>query len=173
MLRVLSLLAMFVIVLGSINARSDDEKKTGDKAFDDGEFVKKAASSGMHEVELGKIAEEKAMTSLVKAFAERMVTDHSKAIEDLRLAARAAGLTVPDKMNEQHQKEVERFKNYKGNEFDREYLKHMLSDHEKDVELFTQASKEAKSSAIKDFAAKTLPTVEDHLKVVRKILPKE
>jgi len=163
MTRVLALFAGMSCLFGTLTIRADEDKKPAEKPFDDQEFVQKAASGGMHEVALGKIAAAKATGDAVKKFAEQMVTDHTKVNEELKKAATSAGLTVPETMNEKHQKEVERFMNYKGSDFDRDYVKHMLADHEADVALFTRASKEAKNPAIKDFAANTLPVITAHL----------
>ena len=149
--------------------RADEDKKPGEQPFDDAEFVKKAANGGMHEVAIGKIAASRVKSDAVKAFAERMVTDHTKINAELKKAAAAAGLAVPEVMDEKYQKEVDRFKNYTGSDFQGDYVKHMLVDHEADVSLFTRASKEAKNPAIKEFATKTLPTLQDHLKAVRKL----
>jgi len=161
-----SMLSLLLVVVGGQGQKPDE------KPFDDADFVAKAASGGMHEVELGKIAMTQAKNDDVKKFAEMMVTDHGKANDELKKAAKEAGVNVPDKMSEEDQKEVDKFKDYKGTNFDQDYMKHMLSDHEKDVALFKRASKEAKNPKIKDFATKTLPIVQAHLDQARKIQPK-
>ncbi len=149
----------------AIGARAEDKKA---EPFDDTTFVKMAASDGMHEVELGKIAAAAAKNDDVKKFAEQMVKDHSKANEELKAAAKAANIAVPDKIDEKHQKEIDRFKNYKGTNFDADYMKHMVTGHTEAVALFTRASKEAKNPQIKDFATKTLPTIQAHLEHAKK-----
>jgi putative membrane protein len=146
-----------------------EDRKPDEKPFDDAEFVKTAASSGMLEVELGKLAMTQAKSDAVKKLAETLVTDHTKANDALKKAATDAGLTVPDKLNEEHQKHLDSFKNYKGDNFDRDYVKHMIAGHEKGAALYKLASKEAKNAQIKDFAAKTLPVVQAHLEAARKI----
>jgi putative membrane protein len=142
------------------------------KPFNDATFVMEAASGGMAEVALGKIAETQARNADVKKFAEMLVTDHTKANEALKKAAKDAGIDVPDEMNKEDQKVVDRFKNYKGSNFDQDYMKHMLSDHVKDIAAFKRASKEAKNPKIKDFAAKSLPILQAHLDAARKIQPR-
>jgi putative membrane protein len=137
--------------------------------FNDTAFVTDAASGGMHEVELGKIAANKAKDPAVKKFAQRMVNDHSKANEALKAAAKAANIPVPDRMSPKDQQEIERFKNYMGESFDSDYAKHMVMDHEKDVAEFTRASKEAKTPQIRDFAAATLPVLQEHLKMAKEL----
>jgi putative membrane protein len=150
-----------------------EDTKPGSPPFDDAVFVKEAASGGMLEVALGKIMDGKAKNPAVKAFAERMVTDHTKANEELKKAAAAAGISVPEMLSDKDQKELEHFQNYKGVDIDTAYMKHMLKDHEQDVALFTQASKEAKNPSIKDFAAKTLPVIQEHLKLAKKTAGQE
>ena len=98
-----------------------------------------------------------------------MVDDHGKANEQLKKIAKAAGISVPEKMNDKNQKEYDPFKAYKGENFDQDYIKTMIKDHEEDVKEFTRASKEAKNADVKDFAAKTLPTIQEHLEVAKKL----
>jgi len=166
----LRLSAAAVLLVGIlVPLAADDKQTTPARAFDDQQFVNEAAGGGMHEVALGKVAAMKAKNESVKQFGQQMVDDHSKANEELKKAAKTANLTVPTKMDEHHQKEVDRFKNYTGQNFDRDYVKHMVEDHQKDVAEFTRASKEAKNPAIKDFASKTLPVLQGHLEKVKKL----
>lgn len=162
-----ALIMIPAVLLVTLGTRADDKK--GDQPFDDATFVKKAASGGMLEVELGKVAAKQAKRDDVKKFGEQMVADHTKANEELKAAAKAAGLEVPTKLGDEHAKHFDMFANYKGTDFDRDYAKHMVKDHEEDVALFTRASKEAKSKDIKDFATKTLPTLQKHLEMAKKI----
>jgi len=158
--------ALFAAVLG---ARAEDKKPAPDQPFDDQTFVNMAASDGMHEVELGKIAAAKAKNDDVKKFAEMMIKDHTAANEELKGAAKAANIPVPDKLSDKHQKDLDMFKDYKGTDFDKDYMKHMVADHTEAVALFTRASKEAKSKEIKDFATKTLPVIQKHLEEAKKL----
>ena len=157
------------LLLIPFTARAGEDRVPAQKPFDDAEFVAKAASGDMFEVELGKVADTRARNDSVKKFSERMVADHGKSNEALKKAAKAAGLTVPEKMNDENQKEFDRFKEYKGENFDRDYITTMVADHETDLAEFTRASKEAKNPAIKDFATKTLPTVKAHLEQAKKL----
>ena len=168
-MRNLSLVATVALLAVVVGIRADEKRPTPDQPFDDATFVAMAASDGMHEVEVGKIASTQAKSDEVKKFAEQMVKDHSKANDELKTAAKAAGVTVPEKMMDKHQKHVDMFKNYKGTDFDADYTKHMVADHTEAVALFTKASKEAKSKELKDFATKTLPTIQGHLEQAKKL----
>lgn len=157
----LKLFAAIVLAVGALGARADDKKPA--EPFDDAAFVKMAAIDGMHEVALGKIGTEKATSADVKKLAETLVRDHHKANEELKAAAKAANISVPEKLDEKHQKHLDRFKDYKGDSFDRDFTKHLVADHTEAVVLFSRASKEAKNPQIRAFAAKTLPVIQGHL----------
>lgn len=158
----------FVVLAVAIGVRADDKKPT-DKPFDDVEFVMMAASGGMAEVELGKIGAERGKSDTLKKFANRLIKDHTKANKTLKTTAMAAGIEVPTKINEKQQKYIDMFKDYKGDDFDREYAKHMVKDHVEDIELFTRASKEAKNADLKAFAEKTLPVLKEHLEMAKNL----
>lgn len=134
----------------------------------DAAFVAKAASGGMMEVALGGLAEKKAADPAVKAFGRQMVNDHGKANEELSALAATAGLAVPREMNAEHQATVEKMSALEGQAFDRQYAALMVEDHEKDVAAFREQAN-AGDSAIASWAKKTLPTLEHHLELARKL----
>lgn len=176
-MRIKHLLSSVAVALAATVALADEPKKAGqavEKAaaalpFDDAEFIKKAVSGGMHEVALGKYAAEHSKNDGVKQFGEKMQTDHTNANLALLEIAKAHKVTVEDKMNEKDQKEVDKFKAMTGDEFDKAYVEHMVKDHEHDIKEFKRASQEAKDPALKEFATKTLPTLEEHLAMVKKL----
>ena len=133
----------------------------------DRDFVEKAAKGGLSEVELGKLAQEKAANQQVKDFGARMVQDHTKANDELKKIASAKSVNIPDQPDKQAQKEMEKLQKLSGAQFDREYMKHMVSDHKKDVSEFQKEAKAAKDSELKNFASTTLPTLQEHLKLAQ------
>lgn len=139
----------------------------------DQNFVKKAAQGGMAEVELGKLATEKASSDDVKKFGQRMVDDHGKANDQLKQIASQKGVNVPSDLDAKDKALKDRLSKLSGPEFDRAYMKNMVRDHTKDVAEFRKESKSAKDDDVKNFASQTLPTLEDHLKQAKSIAPKE
>jgi len=135
----------------------------------DRKFVEEAAVGGMTEIELGKLAQQKGANEQVKQFGAKLVEDHSKANDELKQIAQAKGVTVPAAPDKSHQKDIEKLSKLQGAEFDREFMAHMVSDHRKDVKQFEKASTSAKDSDIKAFAGKTLPTLQEHLKVAQSV----
>jgi putative membrane protein len=135
---------------------------------DDRAFVEKAAMGGMAEVELGTLAQQKASSAEVKQFASRMVQDHGQANGELKSIAASKGIQLPAALDRKHKGDVERLGKLGGAEFDRAYMRHMVDDHKKDVAEFKRAAGSAKDADIKGFAAKTLPTLQEHLQLAEK-----
>ncbi len=158
-----ALMVAFVVTAAGANNRRDEKPLT------DAEFVKKAAGGGLAEVEMGKLAVDRAADPDVKKFGERMVTDHTKANEQLAEIAKELRIPVPDRPGPEEQKHIDMLREHKGADFDRVYMMHMVKDHEEDVALFTRAAKECKNEKLKEFAEKTLPTLKDHLEMAKKI----
>jgi putative membrane protein len=160
------LTAVSCLVLAG-RASADDREKP----FSDIDFIMKATSSGMTEVALAKIAETKATESDVKRFAQRLVTEHTKANEELARIVKEMKGKLPEKPSPEHEKLLQHFQGEVKN-FDREYIKHMVDSHTKSVELFTKASKECKNDQLRAFAEKTLPTIKEHLEMAKKLSEK-
>jgi putative membrane protein len=141
-------------------------------ALTDQTFIEKAAVGGLAEVQLGKLAVEHAASPDVKQFGQRMVQDHSKANQELMALAKTKAISVPTALDHKHQEEVDRLAKLQGAAFDRAYLQHMVKDHEDDVQLFSTQAKQGQDPELKAFAAKTLPTLEEHLRIVRNLAEK-
>ena len=133
----------------------------------DHKFVMEAAMGGMMEVELGRWAAQKGTSDAVKQFGRRMVDDHSKANQELMTLASSKGMTLPTALDDKHQKDVAKITATSGAEFDRAYSKMMLKDHEQDVKEFERQSTRGGDPEIRAFAARTLPTLQEHLQMVR------
>jgi len=132
-------------------------------------FAKQAAMDGMAEVDLGKLAADKASNSDVKQFAQRMVDDHGKANDELKSWASSNNVTLPTEVNAQQKAMHDKLAKMSGDAFDRAYASHMVADHAKAVASFQHASKTAANADLKAWAAKTLPTLQEHHKMARDI----
>jgi len=139
--------------------------QTASRMTADNTFVMKAAAGGMAEVQLGNLAKSQASNADVKSFGEQMVTDHTKANDELKDIAGKKGITLPTSLNAKDQALNDRLSKLQGADFDREYMKAMVSDHRTDVNEFRKESRSGSDPDIKAFAAKTLPTLENHLKM--------
>jgi putative membrane protein len=147
--------------------KADKAKMSSTKANSDEHFVKEAAVGGMAEVELGKLAADKASSADVKKFGQRMVDDHSKANDELKTLAQNKNITLPTALDAKNQATVDHLSKLTGEAFDRAYMQTMVKDHQKDVSEFRTQSKSGKDGDVKAWASKTLPTLEEHLKMAQ------
>ena len=143
--------------------RGEDKAKltSGDR-----KFLTQALRDNIAEVELGKLASEKASSDSVKQFGKRMVDDHGKAVDELKKLAEDKGVMAPTDLDSTHKKLHDRLSKLSGAQFDRAYVAEMVKDHRTDVKAFQREAEKAKDPDLKSWAAKTLPTLQDHMKLV-------
>jgi len=130
-------------------------------------FAREAAIGGMAEVELGNLAKQKASSSDVKQFGDRMVTDHSKGGEELKQWAKSKNITLPTELDAKHKALRDRLAKLPTEAFDRQYMNEMVMDHQHDVTAFKREAASGKDADLKAWAARTLPTLEEHLKMAK------
>jgi putative membrane protein len=148
-------------------SKASSGKTASAKSNPDHGFVEKAAMGGMVEVELGNLAQQKAASDEVKQFGKRMVDDHSKANDELKQIAASKDITLPTALDRKHQGDVDKLAKLSGAKFDKAYMSHMVDDHKHDVSDFRKESQSGKDADVKGFASKTLPTLEEHLKLAQ------
>jgi putative membrane protein len=140
-------------------------------ADSDRAFIKMAASSGPGEIQLGKLAAERADNSKVRDFAERLEKDHTQADLELLKILDAPSISISREMGP-YQTAAAELTKLRGAEFDRAYLRHMVKEHEEAVAQFAAEAKEGRHPELKAYAAKVLPTLQEHLQVARDLAAK-
>jgi putative membrane protein len=145
------------------------DENHGQLSSSDYKFIAEAVQGGMAEVQLGQIAKDRASDPAVKQFADKMVTDHSQADQQLTQLASQKGATLPSDIPATEKRETDRILKLSGAEFDRAYMAHMVRDHKKDVKEFERESKKAADPDVQSWATKTLPTLQDHLKMAQDV----
>jgi putative membrane protein len=141
--------------------------KDSTELSEDAKFAVAAANGGMLEVELGKLAKNKAIAPKAIAFANMMVTDHTKANTELKALAGTKFITLPAILDSKKQKDYDDMSKMKREEFDKTYIDYMVKDHKEDIELFKKEAQEGKDSELKAFAAKHVPILEHHLQMAQ------
>ncbi|WP_339506119.1 DUF4142 domain-containing protein [Pseudomonas sp. EA_15y_Pfl1_P102] len=152
----------FVLVAGSISTAM---------AATSNSFVDNAAEGGITEIEAGKLALQKSSSADVKTFAQHMVTEHTKANQELATLAKKLDIEVPDDaaLTDKARKAILEMRD---ESFDEAYANNQVAAHEKTVELFKKESMSSDNAELKAFATKTLPTLEAHLKAAKDLQAK-
>ena len=148
-----ALLGLTVALVPNIaRAATDDDKK----------FLAMAAQSDQNEIALSQLADQKATNPAVKAFAEKMVTEHTKMTESMKPFAESWGLTAPTGPDADHQKEIDKLNGLSGADFDKEYISDMVSDHTKALSAFTTEAKDTKDVKFRTAVIKGKTAVAAH-----------
>lgn len=134
----------------------------------DRNFMEQAAQNGLAEVEAAKLAQSKSGNEKVKAFAAQMEQDHTKTNDELATLASGKNVKLPTEPSVVQKSKAKAMGALDGARFDRQYADTMgIKAHEDTLKMFQKAASGAKDPDVKAFAAKTVPALEQHLKMSR------
>ena len=145
---------------GAVTGR-ETTSSSGRLSWGDRRFVQKAADGGHDEVNLAQLAAQRATSSEVKSFAQKLVDDHTKVNSELMSLASQKNVKV-DTDNDKD-RTYKRLNKKSGSEFDQEFVEHMIDDHEKDIKMFEKAASDAKDPEVRAFASKHVSDLRAHL----------
>lgn len=123
----------------------------------DQKFFDAVASSNLLEIELGRLAVEKGVSTQVKEFGRTMVDEYTRANDDLRKIADAKGIMSPTAMNQEDRKVYDKVARLTGEKLDKEYLTVMVKIHNADLKTFDGQAKRGVDADLKDYASRALP----------------
>jgi putative membrane protein len=152
---VLTLMVASLSFAGLALAQESPSSKSSSLSAKDKTFMHKAAKGGMMEVAMGRQAEQNGKSDDVKSFGKRMVTDHSKANDELKSIAAKKGVKLSSK------EPSEKWSS------DKAYMDMMVKDHEKDLAEFQDEAKNGSDPDVKKFAEDTAKVVQEHLDLAR------
>ena len=152
----------------AINSNMSSETKKG-LSSGDVEFINKASQGNLAEMQMGGLAVAKAKNPELKAFGQKMVTDHSKAHTELRGLAQQKQIELPIGVSVEQMEDRERLSKLSGAAFDKEYVRLMIEDHEKDVADFQKQAKDGSDRDAREYASDTLATLKMHLDMIKAI----
>lgn len=145
---------------------SSSQQKIVASAIDPQVFIVKAASAGLAEVELAKMALKKSTQDEVRHFAQMMIESHTQMNKDLLDLANAEGFNIPDEPTLMKKTKVFMLSQKEGESFDAAYAENQVEAHEQTYQLFRQAANSS-SQNVRKFADSQLKTLEHHLNGAR------
>ena len=163
--------AMLLVSLAWVSCDEDDNPIDKPNLNDTDEtYVEIAARSNMAEIEFGELAVTKATDSLVKAFAQQMVTEHTTAQNELKdLANDYQGVEWPNDLDEGHDAIMEQLNDAEGVSFDTMFMRTQVTIHESSAMTFRTATTASTDARVKAYATKYLPRIEEHLEMADSI----
>jgi putative membrane protein len=132
------------------------------------DFVTEAAQSDMFEIQSSKLALNSA-DAPTKAFAQQMITDHTKTSDELKAAVGKgeAHATLPTAMSSSQQSMLDKLNGLHSADFDKQYHSDQVSGHKDAVSLFQRYAKGGEDAGLKAWANTTAPTLEHHLQMAQ------
>ncbi|MCI0638417.1 MAG: DUF4142 domain-containing protein [Gemmataceae bacterium] len=165
-------IASVAVLCSLVSIGFAQEQKGADKLPTDTDFLVKAVSSGIFEVKISEHATKNANSADVKAFAERLATEHKKLNQDLLQHAKQIKTAVVTGLEKDKQAKIDQLNKLSGAAYDREFMKQNIEGHEASVKLFKYQSEKGQIAELRKFAQEALPTIERHLKEARAIAAK-
>jgi len=157
------------VALAQTNGGSSAAKHPSETAGADADFIQKAGQGGMAEVELSKLAEQKAKSGDVRKFAEHMVRDHTSNNRELEKIATKENIALPKDLDSEHAAIRDKLASLKDESFDKAYVDAMCTDHHKMDDLLKSSAGSVSSDELRSYIKKTTPTVEAHLREANKL----
>jgi putative membrane protein len=133
----------------------------------DSTFAMKAAQANMAEIQMGQLASQNGSSADVKSFGQKMVTDHTKANDELKSIASKKSVTLPTGVSAKDQAAYDKVSKLTGAEFDKEFMAEMVSGHKEAVSLFQKEATSGTDPDLKSYASSTLPTIQQHLEMAQ------
>jgi putative membrane protein len=122
-----------------------------------------AARAGLFEVQAAELARSQATSPAVKDFAERIITDHGKANQELKRLAQKKDATLPTTLSSKEERGLDHLRKASVRDFDKVYAQHMVEEHQHDLNKFRRAAEHADDPDLKSFAQGASVVIEDHL----------
>lgn len=136
---------------------------TGPVSKEDADWAATVANANMTEIELSKVAADKATMPRLKSYASMIISDHTQAGDKLKQIAATKNITLPAKLDDKSQRKLDDLSKKTGKDFDKAYTSDMISDHKDAINLFQKGGKDLKDADLNSFATQTLPTLQVHL----------
>jgi putative membrane protein len=135
------------------------------------DFVTLAAQSDMLEIDSSKLALQKSDNAKTKTFAQKMIDDHTATSTELKglLSSGKVGVSAPTTLDKTHQAKLDKLTKLQGKDFTKQYDDMQVSAHKDAVSLFERYSKDGDNPELKAFAGKTLPKLQEHLKMAQEL----
>jgi len=174
LIRIASVLAAGTAAISGLHAAVTDTSRSPAEGAvasrsPDLQIVTKLAQGSSAEIELGRIVKSKARNPAVKAFGQRMITDHSALLADATRWASERRITLDATPGQEEKKIIDRTARLSGDDFDRSYIEGMLDDHKKDVAEVARFIAAHPDSPATGLLKQALPTLEDHLRVAENV----
>jgi putative membrane protein len=156
-----------LVILAALAAATTGTLGAQSAAPDSAGFATKAAQGNMAEISSARLALQKTQNGVVKAFANKMIADHTKAEADLVKIMRAKGMTPPADVDAKHKQEMAKLRSLSGSAFDNAYIGGEVPDHQEMLSMMESEQNDSANADFASYAKQTIPVVQQHLDLAK------
>jgi putative membrane protein len=127
-------------------------------------FLAEAAHGSASELELSRLAVERARSQPVKDYAQKILDDHRAASQQLVELAQRKGHPIPSRASDGVNQRVQELRSGKPGSFERDYMARMVMDHTEALTMFRDVANSGQDADVRAWAASQVPVLEAHLK---------
>lgn len=156
----------------SAHATYDEQEEVQGEEWNDdkiNEFLQEAAMINEMQIDIGKMAQEKASNESVGIYGKLLYEDHSKALKDLMKIAQSRNMNISDTLDNEHSLKVAQLSVEEGHAFDRKFLEMMEDGHRKDIQKYENALTSISKSDVKAWIDNSLANLRNHLQKAQQL----
>jgi putative membrane protein len=161
-----------LVLAFAVQARGQKLIEKTDEPRTDQEFIARAISCEVAEVKFAERALKQSSNEDVKKLAQKVIEQHMKMRDMLLEKAKDMKVAVVEGFEKSHRDTFEKLAKLEGKDFDREYLRYLVEDHEKGMKMYEKWAKDARDATLRDIAGRAQLTAKDHLEQARQLSTK-
>jgi len=133
-------------------------------------WTQRVSQASAAEIRLAELARLRTSNQAVRDLAQKLSDDHGKASDELKQIASRKGIPLPAATDAKREALYDRLSKLNGLEFDQAYASAMYDEHRADIADFQQQADSGGDPDLKSFAIKTLPILQEHLRITENLL---
>jgi putative membrane protein len=171
---IITIFAASMLFLSCGPEKTDSVKEAHDKNLNSSidenisKFMTEATDARMMNIEQGRLALQKGTNDLIKNYGEKMISDNTRLLKEIRTLAAAKNITLPATLSNEKADGLEDLRSSEGKDFDKKFINMMTRDHRRDVDQFEDAA-DFKDQDISGFATRNLSVIELHLTSIQQV----
>lgn len=138
----------------------------------DRKFVRTAAEDSIAEISAAKLVDARTNNPAVKNACERMIMDHTQALDQIRELAQNHNITLPTSPNAHHKAFLRKLRLDSVFQMNRDFTNDQVKGHKEDIANFRKEARDGSALDVRDWASETVPTLRNHEDIWQRVQEK-
>lgn len=138
----------------------------------DQEFFRLAYQGNNAEIQTSRLALERSQNDDIRDYAQRMITEHTRANEQLTRYATQQNIQLPsERVDPLNQAIAARLGQLSGEAFEQAYVEAQTNAHLRTIALYRTEIAQGQTQGLRTYASQLLPNIEQHYEMASEMLP--